>query len=172
METLTGGLQPRDMIALLLTNILAFLILLWILKRFAWGPLLRMIDARREKIRSDYDQARGKLEEADQLRADFEEKLSDIKTLERERVQEAVKRGEQIAADLEKEARGKAGDFLDKAEAEIERDAAAARLELRAQVVNMSIAAAEKLIKEKLDDQKHRQLVEDFIQDLGDLRAQ
>ena len=49
METLTGGLQPRDMSALLLTNILAFLILLWILKRFAWGPLLRMIDARRDK---------------------------------------------------------------------------------------------------------------------------
>jgi F-type H+-transporting ATPase subunit b len=172
METLTGGLQPRDMIALLVTNILAFLVLLWILKRFAWGPLLRMIDARREKIQSDYATAQGKLDEAEQLRGDFEEKLTNIKSLERERVQEAVKRGEEIAQGIENEARGKASEFLGKAEAELDREVTSARLQLRAQVVDMSIAAAEKLIKEKLDDRKHRQLVEDFIQDLGDLRAQ
>lgn len=171
METLTQGLQPRDMIALLLTNIVAFLILLAILKRFAWGPLLRMIDARREKIRSDYAAAQGKLDEAENLRGDFEDKLSNIKVIERERTQEAVKRGEEIASKLEAEAKGKAGDFLTRAEAELDRDVASARLALREQVVSMSIAAAEKLIKEKLDDAKHRQLVEDFIQELGDIRA-
>jgi F-type H+-transporting ATPase subunit b len=171
METLTQGLQPRDMIALLVTHIVAFLIFLAILRRFAWGPLLRMIDARREKIRSDYAAAQGKLDDAESLRGDFEQKLAGIKVTERERTQEAVKRGEEIAAKLEAEAKGKASDYLHRAEHELDRDVASARLALRAQVVEMSIAAAEKLIKEKLDDAKHRQLVEDFIQDLGDIRG-
>lgn len=171
MEVLTQGMGPRDILAMLATNIVAFLIFLWVLRRFAWGPLMSMLDARKEKIRSEYDAAASELSQAEQLRKDYDAKLADIKALERERLQEAVKRGEEIAKRLEEEARGKAGDFLHKAEAELDREVGAARLELRQQVVDMAIAAAEKLIKEKLDDAKHRQLVESFIQDLGDVRA-
>lgn len=171
MEALTQGLGPGEIIALLLTNIIAFLIFLWILSKYAWGPLMSMLDKRREKIKGDYDAASGKLAEAEQLRNDYDAKLAEIKNLERQRLQEAVKRGEEIASRLEAEARGKAGEFLGKAESELEREVGAARLELRAQVVTMALGAAEMLVKEKLDDQKHRQLVEDFIQGMGDVRA-
>jgi F-type H+-transporting ATPase subunit b len=171
MEALTQGLGRSEIISLLLTNIVAFLIFLWILRKYAWGPLLSMLDARRERIRSEFAAAEGKLGEAEQLRSQFESKLGEIKSLERQRVQEAVKRGEEIAAKLEQEARGKASDLLGRAEQELEREVGAARLALRAQVVEMSISVAERLIKEKLDDEKHRQLVEDFIQELGDVRA-
>lgn len=171
MEVLTQGMGPGDIVKILATNVVAFLIFLWVLRKYAWGPLMSVLDARKDKIRADYDAASTKLGEAEQLRRDFDTKLAEIKALERERVAEAVKRGEEIAGRLESEARQKAGDFLGKAEAELEREVGAARLELRQQVVDMAIAAAEKLIKEKLDDAKHRKLVEDFIQDLGDVRA-
>lgn len=171
MEALTQGLGPADIIKLLVTNILAFLIFLWVLRRFAWGPLMSMLDSRREKIQADYDSASEKLGEAEQLHRDYEAKLAEIKSLERERVQEAVKRGEQIAHRLEDDARQKAGDFLTKAEGDLAREVNAAQLELRGQVVDMALAAAEKLVKQKLDDQQHRQLVESFIQDLGDVRG-
>lgn len=171
MEALTQGLGPSDIIRLLITNVLAFLIFLWVLKKYAWGPLMSLLDGRREKIQGDYDAAAGKLAEAEQLQKDYEAKLAEIKSLERERVQEAVKRGEEIAHRLEEDARSKAGDFLSKAEDELAREVNAARLELRAQVVDMALGAAEKLIKEKLDEQKHRQLIEDFIQDMGDVRG-
>jgi len=172
MEALTQGLQRSDIIALLLTNILAFLIFVFLLKKYAWGPLLAMLDARRDKIKSDFDEAAKELDDAKTLRAQFDEKMSQIKSLEREKVQEAVKRGEAIASTLEQNAREKTGDFLAKPESEIEREVRSARLDLRKQTVNMAIMAAEKIIKEKLDDHKHRQMVEEFITQLGDTRAQ
>lgn len=171
MEALTQGLGPSDILRLLATNILAFLIFLWILRKYAWGPLMSLLDSRRDKIQGDYDAAAAKLSEAEQLQKDYEAKLTEIKGLERERVQEAVKRGEEIAHRLEEDARAKASEFLGKAEDELEREVGAARLELREQVVTMALGAAEKLLKEKLDEQKHRQLVEEFIQDLGDVRG-
>ena len=171
MEALTQGLGSRDILQLLVTNIIAFVIFLLILRRFAWGPLMALLDARREKIKSDYATAAGKLGEAEQLRADYDAKLAEIKALERERLQEAVRHGEEIAGRLEQEARAKAGEFLGKAQSELEREVGAARLELRAQVVALALGAAEKLMKERLDDAKHRQLVENFIQELGDVRA-
>ena len=171
MEVLTKGLELNDIIKILITNTIAFVILVLLLKKYAWGPILSVLDQRKEKIKSDYDAAAGKLGEAEKLRQDYDAKLAEIKALERERLQEAVKRGEEIANRLEQEARSKAGDFLTKAEAELEREVGAARLELREQVVTMALAAAEKVVKENLDDAKHRKLVEDFIQQLGDVRA-
>ncbi len=171
MEVLTQGLQRGDIIALLLTNIVAFLIFFWVLRKYAWGPLLAMLDTRREKISSDFAAAEKELSDAEALRASFDAKIAEIKSLEREKMQEAVKRGEAIAGELEANARDKAGQFLEKAEGELEREVRTARLQLREKTVDMAIAAAEKIIQEKLDDPKHRQLVEDFITRLGESRA-
>jgi len=171
MEALTQGLGRSDIIALLLTNIVAFLIFFWVLRKYAWGPLLAMLDARREKVQSDFAAAEKELKDAEALRASFDAKIAEIKSLEREKMQEAVKRGEAIAGELEANARDKAGQFLEKAEGELDREVRSARLELRKKTVDMAIAAAEKIIQERLDDQKHRQLVEEFITRLGDSRA-
>jgi F-type H+-transporting ATPase subunit b len=171
MEALTQGLQGGDIVKLLLTNIVAFLIFVAILGKVAWGPLMGVLDARKERIRSDYATAHAKVEEAEHLRRDFQDRLQGIQNTERERVQEAVKRGEGLAKAIESEARAKAAGILGKAESDLERDVIEARLTLRAQVVTMAIGAAEMLVKEKLDDAKHRQLVESFIQGLGDIRA-
>ncbi len=171
MEVLTQGLQRGDIIALLLTNIVAFLIFFWVLRKYAWGPLLAMLDARREKIRSDFNAAEKELKDAEALRASFDAKIAEIKSMEREKMQEAVKRGELIAGELEESARDKAGQFLERAEGELEREVRTARLQLREKTVDMAIAAAEKIIQEELDDQKHRKLVEDFITRLGESRA-
>jgi F-type H+-transporting ATPase subunit b len=171
MEALTQGLMPEDILKLLFTNILAFLIFVWVLRKYAWGPLIAMLDERKIKIQSDFATAEGKVAEAEQLRRDFETKLADIKSMEREKLQEATKRGEELASRLEAEAKDKAHNILGKGEAELEREVASARSELRAQVVTMAIGAAEMLIKDRLDEPKHRQLVEDYIQSLGDVRG-
>jgi len=171
MEVLTKGLELVDIGKILVTNVIAFLILVWVLAKYAWGPMMSVLDQRRDKIKSEYDAAATKLGEAEQLRQDYDSKLAEIKALERERLQEAVKRGEEIAGRLEQDARDKAGDFMTRAEAELDREVGAARLELREQVVTMALAAAEKVVKEKLDEAKHREIVEDFIQHRGDDRG-
>ena len=156
-------------IAQILTTVIGFLLVVWVLKKYAWGPILDLLDARREKIRSDFADAEKALGEAEDLKGEFETKLSDIKVIERERVQEAVKRGEYIAEGIIGEARSQADATRNKAESDINIEAEKAQLALRDTVVAMALGAAEKVIQERLDDKKHRQLIQDYIDQLGEI---
>lgn len=152
----------------LLTTVAGFLILVWILRKFAWGPILDLIDQRREKIVSDYRSAERELQDAATLKGDFESKLGEIKVIERERVQEAVKRGEDLAGGIVAKARAEVEQTKAKGVQDLEVEAQKAQIELRNTVVALAIGAAEKLIGERLDDQQHRQLVERYIDEIGE----
>ncbi len=155
-----------------LTTVVGFLLLVWVLAKFAWGPILDQLDKRRDKIERDYAAAEQQLGEAEGLKADFAVKLGEIKTLERERIQEAVKKGEDIAGGIVSEARQQAEVVKTKGRQDLEIEAQKAQVELRDTVVALAIGAAEKLIHERLDDQKHRQLIEQYIDHLeGPRRA-
>ena len=151
----------------LLTQMVGFIILVLILKKYAWGPILDMLDQRRDKIDGDYKAAEKNLAEAEQLKGDFELKLTDIKVIEREKVQEAVKRGEDLAEGIVGKARHQAEETKQKAEQDIGIEAQKAQLELRDSVVSMAIGAAEKVIGERLDDDLHRKLIQDYINSMG-----
>lgn len=150
----------------LLTTAVGFAIFVWVLAKFAWGPILNLLDARRQKIEGDYAAAEKNLADAEQLKGEFESKLADIKSIERERVQEAVKRGEGIAGGIVDKARHEAESTLAKAEQDIEIEAHKAQLELRDSVVAMAIGAAEKVIGTKMDDAMHRKLIVEYIDEL------
>ena len=152
----------------LLTQGVGFIILVLILKKFAWGPILDLLDQRRYKIDGDYAAAEKNLSEAEELKGDFESKLTDIKVIEREKVQEAVRRGEELADGIVDKARTQADDIKTKADQDIELESHKAQLELRDSVVSMAIGAAEKVVGERLDDQLHRKLIEDYINDIGE----
>jgi F-type H+-transporting ATPase subunit b len=151
----------------LFTTIVGFLILVWILRKFAWGPILDLLDQRREKIESDYVAAERELGSAEQLKADFETKLSEIKVIERERVQEAVKKGEVLADGIVTKARAEVDQSKAKSLQDLEMEARKAQKQLRNDVVDLAIGAAEKLIGERLDDEKHRQLIQQYIDELA-----
>jgi F-type H+-transporting ATPase subunit b len=153
----------------LLTTAIGFLLLVWILKKYAWGPILDLLDARREKIKKDFAEAERALGEAEQMKGDFQAKLGDIKVIEREKVQEAVKRGEAVAEGIVSEARNQADTLRHKAEQDIDIEAGKAQIALRDSVVALAIGAAEKVIGERLDDAKHRQLIQEYIDNLGEM---
>ncbi len=150
----------------LLTTAAGFIIFVWVLAKFAWGPILNLLDARRGKIEGDYAAAEKNLAEAEQLKGEFESKLADIKSIERERVQDAVHRGEGIASGIVTKARQDAEATVAKAEQDIELEAHKAQLELRDSVVTLAIGAAEKVIRTKLDDAMHRKLITEYIDEL------
>jgi F-type H+-transporting ATPase subunit b len=137
------------------------------MRKFAWGPILDLLDQRREKIDSDYKAAERELGSAEALKADFETKLSEIKVIERERVQEAVKKGEQLADGIVTKARAEVDQSKAKSLADLEMEARKAQKQLRDDVVDLAIGAAEKLIGERLDDDKHRQLIQRYIDELA-----
>ncbi len=150
----------------LLTMVVGFGIFVWVLAKFAWGPIIDLLDARREKIDGDFAAAEKNLEDAESLKQDFESKLADIKAIEREKVQEAVKRGEGIADGIVAKARNTAEETKAKAKQDIEMESHKAQLELRDSVVAMALGAAEKVISERLDDDVHRKLISEYIDSL------
>lgn len=157
-------------LAQILTTVLGFVIVVLILRKTAWGPILEFLDARREKIRKDYADAENALGEASNLKGQFEAKLADIRTLERQQIQEAVKRGETVAEGIVAEARAKAEATFAKAQDDIGMEAQKAQLALRAQLVDMALLAAGKAIGETLDDERHRRLIREYIDSLGQVR--
>jgi len=156
-------------IPVVLTNIAGFVIVVWILAKVAWGPILDILDARRDKIASDFAEAEQARGDAEQLKGDFESKLGDIKTIEREKVQEAVDRGEELAGRIKIEAHGKAESALEKARQDIVVESQKAQLALRDDVVSLALGSAEKLINQKLDDETHRRLIREYIDNLGEM---
>jgi F-type H+-transporting ATPase subunit b len=150
----------------LLTTALGFIFFVLILGKFAWGPILDLLDQRRSKIDGDYTAAEQNLAESEKLKGEFESKLMDIKAIEREKVQEAVKRGEDIAGGIENKARQGAEETRQKAEQDIEIGTQKAQIQLRDSVVAMAIGAAEKVIGERMDDDLHRKLISEYIDNL------
>lgn len=147
----------------LLTHLIGFLITVWLLKKYAWGPLLAIMEERRNKIKSEFDSIEAEKEKVADMAAAYETKLKDIDADRRARLVEAVNEGKKIAKEIEAEARVEALAKSEKAQAELERDVAKAKVQLKNDMVNMTITAAEKIINEKLDDAKHRELIGGFL---------
>jgi F-type H+-transporting ATPase subunit b len=150
----------------ILTHVLGFLIALWILRRFAWKPLLDVLEERRRKIKADFDAAAEKREAAEETAARYAAQIKNIEVEARAKLQEAINDGRRIAAEIREEARGEARKIIDKARADLERDVAKAKVELRDQLVSMTVTATERMVKQTLDQEGHRRLIAGFIDEM------
>jgi F-type H+-transporting ATPase subunit b len=148
----------------ILTQIVAFLAMLWILKKFAWKPLLNVMEERRKTIQSEFDSIEEQKKEIKKLTQTYNAKLNEIEATARATLQEAAKRGEQIALEIEQETRERAAMILNKAQAELKSEIAEAKKQLKQDIVKMAVTATEKIIQEKLDPKKHQKLIEDAIE--------
>lgn len=75
-----------------------------------------------------------------------------------------------VAAEVKDQGRKEAGMFLQRAREEVDRERVKARMELRREVVDLSLAAAGKLLGETVDEERNRKMVDDFIEDLGGIK--
>lgn len=158
-----------QILAQFVVNILAFLLLLLILKHFAWGKLLTMIDERKLKIEKGFreiDEAKGELEK---LKSRYEEHLGRIEAEARSKIQEAMGEGRRIAMEIEEEARTHARSTLEKAKETIGMEMDKARSELKEQVVDLAIQITHKVLEKHLDEETDRRMIEGFIQEINTL---
>ncbi|HOP06491.1 MAG TPA: F0F1 ATP synthase subunit B [candidate division Zixibacteria bacterium] len=147
----------------LITHAVGFLITFWVLKKFAWQPLLSLMEERRNKIAAEFQNIDDEKAKAAELVAEYEAKLKDIDSERREKLLEAVNEGKKIADDIKLAAQEEAKKAAVKAKDELDRDVVKAKVQLKDDMVSITIAAAEKILKEKLDDAKHRELIGRFI---------
>jgi F-type H+-transporting ATPase subunit b len=148
------------------TQILAFLIFVWILKRYAWGPLTAMIDARKAAIEEQFDRIAGLEKDAKALEAQYAAKMKDIDTEARKHVQEAVGEGRRVRDEIIERARQEGEELREKQQRLLQLEVAKARIELRDEIVGMTIAATEKLLRENLDHDRQRGLVTRFLDEV------
>ena len=146
-----------------LTQIVAFLIMLWVLSRYVWKPLLALLEERKNLIASEFDLIQLQKDELKAIGDDYQSKLKRIDAEAKTVINEAVKKGQQLAQDIEQETRQKAVTMLNKAQSEMQKEISLARNELKNEVVHLSIAATKKLIGETLDRNKHKELIKEAI---------
>jgi len=150
----------------LVTQIIGFLIVLWILKRYAWKPVLGMLEARRTRIAEEIAASERLRKEADALKTEVENELRAIESQARQRIQEAVAEGQKVAEEIRAAAQRDARLTAERAQANLEMEIKKARVTLRNDVVSMALGAAERLLEERLDAKEQGRIVERFLDNL------
>lgn len=134
-----------------LVQLLAFLIVFFTLKKFAWKPLLAIIQSRREKFEQEWADIEKVKQEIATLQKDYQSHLQKIEEEARARMQEAVREGRQVAREIQEKARQDSQAAFEKAKATIEIEAEKARILLRRDIAETSIRVAEKILNEKMN---------------------
>lgn len=146
-----------------------FVLLLITLKLFLFKPVMAILDARRAEVENDYSSAEARRKEAEELRVQYEQHLAKIDEEMRAKITEAIKEGQTMREEIISDSRTQAERILEKAQVEIAREKDIAMAELKTEVATLAVEAAGKLINEKLDIEKHRELVSKYISGLDEV---
>ena len=150
----------------ILSQAVSFLVLLWLLRRFAWQPLLGILDRRRQQIEDDLRQAAQQKEDLARLQEEYTQRIASIEDEARTKIQQAVLEGKRIGMEIQEQAREQGHALLTKSKETIELELAKAKVTLRDQLVAMTVGAVERILREKLDEEKDRRLVESVLEEL------
>ncbi|EHJ51994.1 F0F1 ATP synthase subunit B [Streptococcus macacae] len=144
-------------------------ILLFILiKRFAWKQLTGIFEARDKKIADDIDSAQSARQEAEVLAQKRETELSNAKDEANQIVTDAKATGEAKGRQIVTDAREQADQLKEKANQDIEQDKAEALSSVKEEVADLSVRLAEKIMASKLDKEAQSNLIDSYLDDLGD----
>lgn len=150
-------------IGMLVTQMIAFLVVFLVLRKYAWGPILSTIDDRREKIESQIQHAEQLDKQAEERLAEYEAKMREIEGEARDRINAAVEEGRQIAEKIQQEARDEARNIMEQGKRNVELELAKAQTVLEERSVDLIIELTGRLLKEKLNADQHRSLVREFV---------
>ncbi len=160
MELITPG------IGLLFWMLVMFVIVLWILKKFAWKPIMNALKDREMSIQEALMSADSARKEMEKLQADNEKIMAEARA-ERDTI---IRDAKQVKDNMINEAKGQASDeakkIIQAAMKEIENEKIAAIDEIKSKVAELSIEIAEKILREKLaDNKKQKEMIEKLIKE-------
>ncbi|MCX7909062.1 MAG: F0F1 ATP synthase subunit B [Ignavibacteria bacterium] len=148
---------------LMFWTILNFLIFLFLLIKFGAKPISNSLKAREEHIEQNIKNAEKLNQEAQQLLNETQQKLKDAHSEMMNIIQKGKQQADELIRKATEEAEKIRKEKLDEATREINRSKEAALFELKKEVANLVIQATEKLLGEKLDEQKHIELINSYI---------
>jgi F-type H+-transporting ATPase subunit b len=154
----------------LLFQDLAFLVLMVLLARYLYRPIQNALQTRTERIRAGLKAAEEAKREREAAQRDYEARLQDARQEGQKLLAQVTQAAERLRAELEGKAKEQAEQIIKRARAEIQNERERAVQELRAQVADLAVQVAARVIGENLDARKHQQLIEKTIEE-AELRA-
>jgi len=161
METL---LKPD--LGLMIWTIITFLVMVMILKKVAWGPLLKTLEDREEKIRFEIEAAEKNRAEMERFKADYERQLSEVEARARALLAEAEKKGQENRESILKDAEAQARKIQEKTRQELQAEKEKIARELRSELGGLSMEIAEKIVRKTIDKKVQEDALQDFLKNL------
>ncbi len=150
---------------LLVVFIVNFIILLVMLRLFLYQPVMKVLDERAKKTRDAMELAEATKKEYEQAKGEVQKQIEKGRQEAQAIITQAMQVGERLKEESRQETAKQAQVMIDRARSELEAERDKIVGDLRREFVDISIAAAEKVIKETLDKEKHRKLIEETLQE-------
>lgn len=148
-------------------SLAAFLVLFVVLGKFAFPPIVGMLEKREETIRGAIEKAEETRVEAERLLGDYKQQLAEARQEATQIVDQARKLGEDAKAKIDADAREEAAKLLARAREEIEAEKKKALIELTQKVADLSIGAASRVVSKSLTKDDHKTLIDEYIASVG-----
>ena len=153
-------------------QIINTIILYLVLKKFLFVPVTEFIQGRQDEIKKSYDDAEKTKEEAESLKKEYKEKLDNVKEEGQEILIEAQKKADERGSEIIKDSKEQAAKLKEKAEKDIEIEKKKALNDVKDEISTIAMMAASKVLGNEVDKDKNKQLVDDFIKEVGESRWQ
>lgn len=158
-------------LAALIVQLLAFIVLILLLRRFAYGPILRALDQRSERVRQSMEQA----DRIERQLAETEQRNQAILNEARREAQEIVTRAREVGdrqiAQAREVAQQEAGKQLQQSLAQLRAEEERAKTELRSEFADLVVLAAGRVVRQELDQRKHLNLINDTLREADQREA-
>lgn len=145
------------------------LILLLLMKKFLFKPVMAVLEKREDEIKASYEKAEKVRNDADELKKEYTKKISATYTEADEIVKVAVKSAKIAADDIVSEAKDKANAILERANEKILIEQKSAVDEAKNEISDMAIAIAGKVIEKDINPSDHSRMIEKFIEEMGEV---
>lgn len=148
-----------------------FLVLMFVLSKFAFKPLIAAVEAREASLEAAIKQAQADREAAAKLLAEQQDNLDKGRAEAQRFVAEGRATAEKLKASMLEETKAQQQDMLERARRELENEKLRAISELRREAIDIALAGAGKVIERNLDDAGNRKLIEDFLASIPNTRT-
>ena len=155
---------------LLFIQLLGFLLLLWMMKKFLWGRVLDMIQNRTAEIKNAFDHNEKTRTEVNALKEEYEQKLQQALVEAESIVKDAVERAEQEGRAVIEKTRTEAEQIRAKSLADIQQEKKRVIAEIRTEVIQVSVEIAGRLIARQIDSSDVDRLTDEVISEIGGMR--
>jgi len=160
-----------ELIKLLSTNeivaqMVSFLILLFILRKFAWGAVLKALDDRKNKIAEEFSKIDQTRQEIDNMRMEYDVKFSNIENTANEKIKEAVAGGKKLTEDLRKQAHLESQRIIETTRTNLRFEITKARQNFKDEMVNLVMKTTEFVLEQKVTEEMDKKVINDFLSEL------